>query len=261
VNGGGLTGMMRRRGPWQDRGALRRLAMLVIAMPVVVAHASEPRLSDFAFWRANEGWWRSENTYFDRNLDYNIRSYNSVVHVELDGATYRETEYKFYPPGKMAQGLGAGRTGADEGVETVTLIVGQLQDASGTVRLKQSVPAYAGNEVTEIRVLGADNGMRVTTDPATGFDSYRMLVTLPSPDRRYIANFGLVSSNAGPGAANAAPGAAMGDLRGFSLFRSSRVSGDEFDRLRHEFRERNKVAAIVEPGANGTPVVRRLDDR
>ncbi len=241
------------------KGMMRRLAMLAIAMPVFAGQAAEQLLADFPFWRANEGWWRSDNTYFDSHLDYNIRGYNSVVHIELDGRTYRETEYKSYPAGKMATGLGMGQARADEGVETVTVTVGELVDGSGTVRVTATIPAFPGSELTEFRPLGVDTGMRATRNPATGFDSYRMLVTLPAPDKRYVANFGLVSGTTGPGAAHAAPDAAVGDLRGFSLFRASRIAGDEVEKWRQSFRELNKVAVVVEAGSDGKPVARRLN--
>lgn len=241
------------------KGMMRKLAMLAVVMPAFAAQAAEPSLADFPFWRANEGWWRSDNTYFDSRLDYNIRGYNSVVHIELDGRTYRETEYKSYPPGKMATGLSMGQATADEGVETVTVTVGSLVDASGTVRVTATIPAFPGSELTEFRPLGVDTGMRATRNPATGFDSYRMVVTLPAPDKRYVANFGLVSGTTGPGAAHAAPDAAVGDLRGFSLFRASRIAGNEVEQWRKAFRELNKVAVTVEPDGDGKPVVRRLD--
>ena len=216
-------------------------------------------LADFSFWRANAGWWRSDNTYFDHDLNYNIRSYNSVIHIELDGRTYRETEYKFYAPSKLALGYGAGKTAADEGVETVTVSTGKLVDEGGTVHLMESKPAMPGTALTETRILNNDTGMRVTSDPATGFDAYRMVITMPTPDKRYVANFGLVSGTIGPGAANAAPDAVTGDLRGFSLFRADRIAEADVQKWRDEFRVRNKVAAIVEAGPDGKPTVRRLD--
>ena len=57
------------------------LALFSLAAP---ATAAEKNLTDFPFWKASAGWWQSENTYFDGALNYNIRSYNSLVHVEID---------------------------------------------------------------------------------------------------------------------------------------------------------------------------------
>ena len=235
------------------------IAILITLLVAAPALAAETQLADFSFWRANAGWWRSDNTYFDQDLNYIIRSYNSVIHIELEGRTYRETEYKTYAPSKLALIYGAGKTTAEEGVETVTVSIGELVDEGGTVRLVESNPAMPGAELTETRILNNDTAMRVTSDPATRFDAYRMVITMPTPDKRYVANFGLVSGTKGPGSANAAPDAAMGDLRGFSLFRADRIAEADVQKWRDEFRVRNKVAAIVEAGPDGKPAVRRLD--
>lgn len=205
------------------------------------AAVAEKTLADFPFWKANVGWWRAENTYLDHNLDYNIRSYNSVIHVEIDGRKFRETEIKSYAPSKLALGYGRGKTTKDEGVETITVLTGELIDDKGTVRL-------TGEEVTEIRLLTDDTGVRVTPNHKTGTDTYRMFIFLPTPEKRYRSNFGLVSDTTGAGAANAAADAKLGDLRGFSLFREDRIQASEADKWRAEFRARNKVKAVLENG-------------
>ena len=227
---------------------------LLVASPA----AAQTNLSSQPYWKLMEGWWRAENTYMDGELNYNIRSYNALIHVELIGRTYRETEYKFYAPSKLAQQMGRGQVGPDEGIETVSVFSGELIDDKGTVKLTGSQPAGPGDEGTVIQVLSPDTGVRVTTNPKTKLDTYRMYIVAPTPDKRYRSNFGLVSDTQGSGAANALPDAKMGDLRGFSLFREDRIAATEFDKWRDEFRTRNKVAVIVEPGADGKPVVRRL---
>ena len=214
--------------------------------------AQDPDLAHFPFWQTSAGWWRSENTYFDQDLDYKIRSYNSVIHIELDGRRLRETEYKSYAPSKLATALGGGVIAADEGIEAITVTTGELVDDRGTVHITGSRPALPGTSTTVIRVLDNRTAARITADPETGLDAYQMLITLPTPDRRYVANYGLVSAAAGTGPARA------GDLRGFSLFRGRRIAADEAFVWRERFREKNRVAAITEAGDNGAPVVRRL---
>ena len=240
---------------------LRSIAMTFAVLAVSAANAAGTQLRDFSFWRVSEGWWTSDNTYFDHNLDYNIRSYNSVIHIELDGGNYRETEIKSYAPSKLAMAYGDGRISADEGIETVTVTTGELTDEAGTVRFVKTLPEVAGSAMTQISILTQDTAVRVTSDPLSGFDAYRMFITMPAPDKRYIANFGLVSANMEPGSHNAAPAASIGDLRGFSLFRGNRIAAADAEKWRQEYRARNKVAAIVDVDAHGNKVIRRLDGR
>lgn len=204
------------------------------------------------------GWWRAESTYMDNALNYKIRSYNSLIHVEFKGRDCIETEYEFYSPSKLAMGTARGQITADEGVETVTVFTGELIDDFGTVKLKGSLPAGPAEDNTTIQVLSPGTGVRVTPNPKSGTDTYRMYIFAPTPDKRYRSNFGLVSDTVGAGAANAAPDAKLDDLRGFSLFREDRIVAAEVDKWHDEFRARNKVAAIAEAGPDGKPVVHRL---
>jgi hypothetical protein len=224
---------------------MRVLFLLALLAPLSAAAA------DHAYWQRMAGWWRAENTYMDNALNYNIRSYNSLIHVEINGRTYRETEYKFYSPSKLAMGMGRGQITETEGIETVTVSTGEL-GRDGGVKL---AGAEAG---TVIEVLSDDTAVRVTPNAKTNTDTYRMYIFAPTPDKRYRSNFGLVSDTTGPGAANAAPDAKLGDLRGFSLFREDRIAEAEFEKWRAEFRLRNKVAAIMEAGTDGKPVLTRL---
>ena len=231
------------------------LAAIVLPAKPAVAQAV---LEDFEFWRTSAGWWQSENTYFDRNLDVRIPSFSSLVHIELDGRTFRQTERRAFSPGEVAMRVGRGLTTTGEGIETVTVTVGELVDQAGTVRITQLQPTMASEGLTEIRVLERDTAVRVTHDASTGLDTYRIFITLPTPERRYIANFGLVSR---PGLPNAADDAESGDLRGFSLYRAERVESAEAGRWLAILRERHKVAAVVETDARGETSVKRLDDR
>jgi hypothetical protein len=228
------------------------LCWILLSTTAAGVAQAEPALRDFPYWRSMEGWWRAENTYFDGALNYNERSYSSLVRVELVGRRYRETEYKFYPAGKLAQQAGRGQLPADAGIETVTILEGDLVDATGSVRL-------LGAPGTSIQMLSADTGVRVTANPASGVDTYRMFIFAVAPDKRYRSNFGIVSDTQGAGAANALPGAALGDLRGFSLFREDRIAPAEFDAWRQRFRIRHGVRAIAEAGREGIVEIRRLD--
>lgn len=225
---------------------------MVCAWLPTSAAAAEITLGDIPFWKANAGWWASDNTYFDGALNYNIRAYNSIVHIEIDGRTMRETEYKFFTPGKLAQGYGAGKITADEGIEVVTVTAGEQVNAAGTVRITRISPEVGSPAEMTVSVLGPDTGVRVIPDASSGVDSYRMFITLPAPDKRYVANFGIVSKTdpANP---------VLGDLRGFSLFRGSRIAAADFEKTRTALRERNKVHATLVAGPDNKPQVLRLD--
>jgi hypothetical protein len=231
---------------------MKRIIVFVIALLMPLTAWAQNTLTEVPYWKLMAGWWRAENTYMDGALNYNIRSYNSILHIELDGRTYRETEYKFYAPSKLAQQYGRGLITTEEGIETVSVTTGELIDDKGTVRLI-SEPG------TIIQVLNADTGVRVTPNTKTNVDTYRMFIFAPASDKRYRSNFGIVSDKTGAGAANAAADAKLGDLRGYALFREDRIAPTEFDKWRQEFRARNTVKAIVEAGPDGKPAVRRLD--
>jgi hypothetical protein len=228
---------------------MRALFLICIAG---AAPAMAGTLGDVPFWSANAGWWESENTYLDGEMNYNIRSYNSIVHIVVDGRRVVETEYKFYPPGKLAAAYGRGQARPDEGVEVVTTTVGEQADAAGTVRITSVSPALGESARMIVTILNADTAVRTVPNAATGVDTYRMFITLPTRDRRYIQNLGIISE---PGD----PHGALGGLRGFSLFRGTRIVEGDFERRRAALRTRNAVHAVVTAGPDDKPLVSRLD--
>lgn len=237
-----------KRGGGRTAGMAGALALGLLAGPAAGQAAG---LADTPFWKTSAGWWVSDNTYFSPAMDYNIRAYNSIVHIAVEGGRVRETEYKFYAPSKLAVGAGKGRVSDQEGIEMVTVSLAEQAGEGGAVRYVPTAggpPPAAGSRVD---VLGPADAVRVVPGPGA-VDEYRMYVSLPTPDRRYIANYGIVSHSADGKTV-------VGDLRGFSVFRARRIQAADFARLRRELRERNKVAAIVTTGADGKPVVERLD--
>jgi pimeloyl-ACP methyl ester carboxylesterase len=216
------------------------------------AHLAAGELAGIPFWSMSAGFWQSDNTYLDGAMNYKERAYQSIVEVALEGRRVRETEYKFYAPGKLAMAAGRGETKAGEGIEVVTTTLGELIDSSGTMRVTRVSPQQGPAAAMTISVLGRDTALLTVADPGGRADPYRIFITLPTRDKRHIANFGLVSRI---GDAQGAPG----DLRGFSLFRGTRFAPEEFERRRAELRQRNSVVAIVEAGPDEQAVVRRLD--
>lgn len=231
--------------------ALRLLALGTVLCGPVQAAAAD--LADIPFWKLSQGWWKSENTYFSPTLDYNIRSYNSLVHIELKGRRVVETEYKFYAPSKLAMQHGAGQAKEGEGVEMVTVVTYEQIDDRGSVRQVAAEPQTDnnGHGETVLRVLNEDTAQRVVRDPAEPADTYRMLFSLPTPDKRYIANYGLHGKPV--------DGVGVGELRGFSTFNGTRVKDSDFEAARAALRKKNNVHAIVTAGADRKPVAKRLD--
>jgi len=237
--------------PGVVRACLVAAVLATCVTPLVSADSAEAKLEDILFWRTSAGFWVSDNTYFNQSLDYNIRSYNSIVQVELEGRSFRETEYKFYPPGKMATGYGAGQVMPDEGIEVVTVTEGEMADDRGSVSISSISPGFGGQWINRIDVLTDDTAVRVTSHPGGSTDSYRMFITMPAADRRYVVNFGLVDKADGEAGQ-------PGDLRGFSLFRGRRIGREAFEDTRERLRQINRVAALATADAEGRPQVQRL---
>ena len=196
-----------------------RLPLLLLLGLIPVANAQEGRtekavLADFPFWQKMAGWWESDNTYMDAEMDYLVRAYSSLVHIELDGRYFRETEHRFYPAGLGTSRYAQGLAGSAEGVELVVNTTGELLDASGTLGAIRVDPQVASSGPNVFyRVLGENDGVRVNTNPETGVDTYRMYFNFTTPDRRYRSNFGLLSED----------NESAGGLRAFILYRGRRI--------------------------------------
>ena len=207
-------------------------------------------LGDVPFWQESRGCWVSESSYFKPDMDYNLKSYASILCVTLEAGVMRETEIKYYPAGPMASGYAGGALQPGEGVEVVNVTEGRQLDEAGRVRLVRAVPVFGPDaEVTEIVPVSADTALRETRPAGAAHDSYRMIISMPAPDRRYRLNLGLVSAGEGEQVA--------GDLRGFSIFRERRVDEADVAALRALMRERFAVGVVVTADEAGKPVRQR----
>ncbi|NKB43696.1 MAG: hypothetical protein GKS03_05395 [Alphaproteobacteria bacterium] len=216
------------------------------------ASAQDAKLSDFPFWQKMSGWWASENTYFTADMDYTVRSYNSLVHIELDGKKFTESEHRFYPAGIATTRYGNGLMGPGEGVELIIITTGELVDDEGTlgnVHMDHSSGPF--DPSVEYRVLSNDDGVRVRPNAKTGIDTYRMYFNFTTPNHRFRSNVGLLYEE----------GQDIGGLRAFILYRDKRMTGDDFKAKRAEFRARHnvKVLRVVDPDNPGKSLVTRLD--
>ncbi|MFK7958303.1 MAG: alpha/beta fold hydrolase [Lysobacterales bacterium] len=209
--------------------------------PVVKQSAA---LLDSQFWQTSEGWWLNTNTYFDGDLDYRIREYHSLVHIRSEGPELIETEHRFYPAGDLAEFYGAGELRDGEGVEVISSTRWEVTSAL-SAQLISNVPLFGPQPTMHMEIVDDDVAVRRVTDPATGKERYRMLITLHGADRRNIAHYGINTD-------------APSGLAGFAAFRGKKIPEDTIAENRRSLRERHKVAVSVTADDRGKPVVSRL---
>ncbi|MDE0799676.1 MAG: hypothetical protein OSB02_02925 [Rhodospirillaceae bacterium] len=229
-------------------------AVVTLGLFVIAGNASaqDTKLSDHPFWKNMSGWWASENTYFTSDMDYTVRSYNSLVFIELDGTKFRESEHRFYPAGIATSRYGEGLMAEGEGIELIIITEGELIDDEGTLGNIQTDHAGGPNDPAVVyNVLSDNDGVRLKPDPKTGVDAYRMYFNFTTPKHRFRSNFGIVYDEAED----------VGALRAFILYRDKRMEGSDFKAKRAAFREHNnvKVISVADPGNPGQSLVTRLD--
>lgn len=230
--------------------AVVALGLLVLAGS---ASAQDTKLSGYPFWQNMSGWWASDNTYFTSDMDYTVRSYNSLVSIELDGTKFRESEHRFYPAGIATSRYGKGLMAEGEGIELIITTEGELVDDKGTLgNLRMDHSSGPPDPTVTYNVLSDNDGVRVRPNAETGIDTYRMYFNFTTPNHRFRSNFGIVYDEAED----------VGALRAFILYRDKRIERSEFEAKRAEFRERNnvKVISIADPNNPGQSLVTRLED-
>lgn len=216
------------------------------------ASAQEAKLSDFPFWQQMSGWWASENTYFTSDMDYTVRNYNSLVHIDLDGTKFREREHRFYPAGIATSRYGKGLMAEGEGIELIITTEGELIDDAGTlgnIRMDHSSGPF--DPTVTYNVLSDNDGVRVRPNAKTGIDTYRMYFNFTTPNHRFRSNFGIVYADTED----------VGALRAFILYRDKRIERSDFKAKRAEFRARHNVTvmSVADPDNPGQSLVTRLD--
>lgn len=234
-----------------------KLFRAVVALGLFViagsASAQDTKLSDYPFWQNMSGWWASENTYFTSDMDYTVRSYNSLVYIELDGTKFRESEHRFYPAGIATSRYGKGLMAEGEGIELIVVTTGDLIDDQGTLGSIQTDHAGGPSDPAVVyNILGDNDGVRLKPNPKTGIDTYRMYFNFTTPNHRFRSNFGIVYDEAED----------VGALRAFILYRDKRIDRSAFKAKRAEFRERNnvKVISVADPDNPGQSLVTRLEE-
>ncbi len=212
---------------------------------------SAAALVDFPFWQKMSGWWESDNTYMDSDMNYLVRSYSSLVHIELDGGNFREVEHRFYPEGLGASRYGKGLEKPGEGIEVVVTTTGQLIDDDGTLGMIRGDHLEAAmNPENQYRLLSDNDAVRLKPNGETGVDAYRMYFTFVTANRRLRSNVAIHSE-----------GEHIGGLRAFILYRGQRIDPSAFDGRRAALRKEHnvKLLSIADPENPGQSRVTRLD--
>ena len=240
--------------------AVIRFAMVLLSIAGLAAaygqtptRGTEAQLADFVFWQQMEGWWEGDNTYFDDQMDYTVRAYNTLVHIELIGRKFRETEHRFYPAGVGPSRYSQGLERPGEGVELVVVTTGELSDDAGSLgAIRMDHTAISSGPNVAYRVLSNNDGVRLNNNPDTGVDTYRMYFNFITPDRRLRSNVGIYSKEPDK----------LGALRAFILYREHRIEPEQFANRRAALRKRNNVTVLnqADPENPGKSRARRLDE-
>lgn len=207
--------------------------------PVKAESISEAQQSPF--WQLSAGYWLSQNTYLDGNLDYKIKQYHSIVTIHLQDDQIITEEIKFYPP-RHFYGKAIGLTIPDEvGVQLNIISTATLINQDGQAKVVDN-NANMHSTTTLITPFNKDSAMLTTTAEGSEIDSYRMLITYPTKDSRMVVNLGIdTPSSKQP----------KGGLRGASIFNGSRINKNEIAQLQQTLRTDYHVGALVTADAEG----------
>ncbi len=191
------------------------------------------------FWQGNKGAWLSHNTYLGDDLNYKIKSYNSIVVVKPGVSDVVMQEIKYYPPGAFyGQAIGL-NVPANSGVEFVSESRWLSTGSDGVVVENTSVQ----KNISTITPLTKNAALLTITSLASGNDSYRMLITLAGRNYRHTVNLGID--------ADSSVEADVGRLRGVSFFNGKRISPDIIpDQIEH-LRKEHQVKFVVRKKPDG----------
>ena len=254
---------------WTSNGndyATRALRLFASALcaAFMAGPAAAKDFVEFPVWKAMEGLWHGDLSYYAGDGSYRIHPYNALFRIELDGEKFHQQNWMYYPPDHPSTAaLSEGLAGPGEGVEFIVNNWGEAIDDEGTMKtikidhrfdfeggeraivVNDYVVVYSYHNAVsgalqhlQMVNLGVPN-MRVRT--AQGFDPNEFIVDAETGDQQ--------------------PNPGYTKPRSFSSFRETRVPVEDFDKLRAELREKYNVTVVVRAGA--TPqdpsIVERID--
>jgi len=202
------------------------------------------RVSDIPFWQKSEGVWLSENTYLSPEFEARIKKYHSIVEITLGKNHVTTKETKYYPAGTFNASYLGLDIDTSKGVEYVQVTEGLL--SSGTT-LTLTPGEQSDSEIrTQIKIIDDSSALMSVThhydDELRKSDAYRMFISLPTRDYRYISSFGIHSDSRY---------GSKGALRGVSIFSGKRIGKESIEFQKQALRTKYSVATIVTKNQNG----------
>lgn len=209
-----------------DRITSLTTGLLFSASALAIDLRTEP------FWQSSQGIWANHSTYLNGDLEYKIKSYHSItaIDVKADHVTIKETKY--YPPGGF-YGAAIGLTiDKNEGVEFITITTASAIMGTSDVIMNDG----KANRKTTITPLNKDTAMLAASEKGSVIDDYRMFITIPDNNHRFVSNLGIDSK---------ALGSSAGALKGVSFFNGKRISESEIKEQLNTWRDLYQVGSVV----------------
>jgi hypothetical protein len=217
-------------------------------------------LRDFPFWAIYEGAWRCDCDYFDGAMNPKIQDYNAIIVNTIEGDTLIQRSITIHPDSFLAQNGAQGLLRPGEGLESEGALRARLVDENGSV----DFGAMGGL----MKLVDDHSAVRASRDPESGMPRYRAFFTIIDRNRLNWVNQGfwarpfegdyfdnpVLDEN---GARK--PNPRLGALKGFSVYRHTRIDPAEIEPLRAQMRVMHRVAVTLNRGANGGRAQRIAD--
>jgi hypothetical protein len=210
------------------------------------------QLKDFPFWATYEGAWRCDCAYFDGELHPKIQDYGAVIVNRLEGDTLVQRSITVYPDSFLAQSGAQGLLKPGEGFEAEGTLSAKMVDENGTVDF--------GPTGGLMKLVDDHSAVRSSRDPDSGLPRYRALFTIIDKNRLNWVNQGFWSrpfegdyfdKPVLDAAGNQKPNPRLGALKGFSVYRHTRIAESEIESVRAQLRVMHRVAVVATRGQGG----------
>lgn len=214
------------------------------------------QLKDFPFWATYEGVWRCDNSYFDGEMRPKIQDYNAIIVNRLEGDTLIQRTITVYPDSFLAQNGARGLLKPGEGFEAEGTLTVKAVDDQGSV----DFPVLGGL----MKLVDDHSAVRSSRDPDSGMPRYRAFFTIIDKNRLNWVNQGFWSRPFEgdyfdkpilDADGKQKPNPRLGALKGFAVYRHTRIAESDIEPLRAQMRVMHRVAVTVNRAQNnGQPL-------